>query len=220
MLIEWFRQISFPVKIRLLAKVCRRLQALPEGAKPTRRDIVLLALAWGNIGYAAGFSYLGHVGDRVTRTLGPILECGSGATTLLIAALTQRQEPEVIVLEHNKTWYDYLSRIIQGLGFHHVQLLYAPLINYGDYHWYDLGDQVLSLDISLVICDGPPGSTQGGRYGLMPVMDKQLAKHCVVLLDDTHRQAERRIIDVWRGYRCLRTNLLGRFGTHTEVIFC
>ena len=72
----------------------------------------------------------------------------------------------------------------------------------------------------LVICDGPPGCTQGGRYGLVPVMDKQLAENCLVILDDTHRKAEQRIIDVWREHPCLRANHLGRFGSHTEVIFC
>ena len=101
-----------------------------------------------------------------------------------------------------------------------MRLLHAPVVNYGNYHWYDLIHYDLSENISLVICDGPPGSTQGGRFGRMPVMDKQLAVNCVVLLGDTHREAERLIIDIWRKYRCLRVNYFGRFGTHTEVIFC
>lgn len=220
MLMRSFRRISFPLKIRLLAIACRRLQTLPDGEKPSRMEVIQLALAWGNIGYAAGISYLQHVGERVLDSKGPILECGSGATTLMIAALTRQEGREFVVLEHNREWYEYLSRIIHSLGFSHVRLLYAPLVDYGDYHWYDLHQQYLSRDISLVICDGPPGSTQGGRYGLVPVMDKQLAVNCLVLLDDTHRKAEQRIIDVWREHRCLQASYLGPFGNHTEVRFC
>lgn len=181
---------------------------------------MLLAMAWGNPGYAAGFSYLRHVGDRALHSVGPILECGSGATTLLIAALTRLQAREFIVLEHNREWYEYMSRIIRRLGYSHVRLIHAPLMDYGGFHWYDLRDRLLSRNISLVVCDGPPGSTLGGRYGLLPVMHKQLSEDCVVLLDDTHRKAERHIIDTWKKYRCLRANRLGPLGSHTEVVFC
>jgi hypothetical protein len=134
--------------------------------------------------------------------------------------MTRSSGREFIILEHNKVWFDYLSRIMKHLGFTHVRLIHAPLVKYSSYHWYDIREQDLSENIGLVICDGPPGSTQGGRYGLLPVMGEKLASNCVVLLDDTHRKAERRIIDIWRKYRCLSARRVGRFSTHTEVVFC
>jgi hypothetical protein len=45
------------------------------------------------------------------------------------------------------------------------------------------------------VCDGPKGTTRGGRYGLAPVMKDRLAPGCIVLLDDTSREAERAIIE-------------------------
>ena len=52
-------------------------------------------------------------------------------------------------------------------------------------------------DFSLVICDGPPARTPGGRYGLLPVMKSHLRPGCVILLDDVSRLEEREIIARW-----------------------
>jgi len=217
---QGFRQLTLPVKARLLGAACARVTDRASGGQLSRLDVGLLAAAWGNLGYAAGFSYLKNVGERVQQVSGSILECGSGATTLLIAALTKGRGLDCIVLEHNRAWYEYLASMLGELGFDHVHLVYAPLKNFGSYLWYDAPMELFAKRIDLVICDGPPGTTPGGRYGLMPVMGSALAKDCVILLDDTHREAERQIIDVWSRDRCLRASRAGRFGTHTELVCC
>ena len=192
----------------------------PQGSPLSRLLIAHLALAWGNIGFAAGLSYLRHVGRRTRMTEGTILECGSGATTLLVAALTERKGNPFVVFEHNLEWYHYMRELLGRLGFTHVKLVYAPLIDYGQYCWYSVPDDLQTDPFSLVICDGPPGNNPGGRYGLLPAMQQRLAQDCVILLDDSHRPAERRIIDIWRRRRCIQANRIGRFGTHTELLFC
>jgi hypothetical protein len=217
---NWLRNRLFPFKAALLASVCSRFGNKPQNKPLSGVDIISLAMAWGNIGYAAGLSYLRHVGGHALRSEGAILECGSGATTLLIGALTQHTDRQFIVLEHNKTWYDYLRRILDYLEFTHITLLHTPLVDYEGYRWYQI-PQGLEMDkISLVICDGPPSSNPGGRYGLLPTMMEHLDEACVILMDDTHRRAEQHIIDAWTKYRCLKANRIGRFGTYAEVVFC
>jgi len=217
---QGFRYMTAPVKARFLGLACGRVAKRARNGQLGRLDIGLLALAWGNPGYAAGFSYLNHVGARVQQASGVILECGSGATTLLIAALTKSRGIECVVLEHNRAWYEYVASMLERLGFDHVQLVYAPLKNFGSYLWYDVPLKSMATRIDLVVCDGPPGKTPGGRYGLMPVMGPALSKDCVILLDDTHREAERQIIDVWSRDRCLKASRTGRFGRHTELVCC
>ena len=217
---RWLREKRVSLKVWLLALTCARLSNPKVNSAPGRLNIFLLAIAWGNIGYAAGFSYLRHVGERVVKSRGPILECGSGATTLLIAALTQSNRRSFVVFEHNRTWFNHLQCILGKLGFTHVKLIHAPLVDYGSYRWYRTPKLENRHNFELVICDGPPGSIPGGRYGLLPIMGEQLAQDCVILLDDTHRKAEQHIITSWRKQRCLRASRLGYFGTYSEVEFC
>ena len=51
--------------------------------------------------------------------------------------------------------------------------------------------------ISLVICDGPPSSTRGGRFGLVPVLRENLAPGFRILLDDARRPGEREVLRRW-----------------------
>jgi hypothetical protein len=220
MVSRWLRAKTLPLKAHWLARVCWRLSKHATDKPLSRFDIAHLALAWGNIGFAAGLSYLRHVGRRTCMTQGAILECGSGATTLLIAALTARQGNSFVVFEHNLEWYHYMHELLGQLGYTHVNLVYAPLVDYGQYSWYSVPDELQTDAFSLVICDGPPGNNPGGRYGLLPAMQQRLAQDCVILLDDSHRPAERRIIDIWRKRRCIQANRIGRLGTHTELLFC
>lgn len=220
MLLSWIREKTLPLKAMWIGQVCRRLTACSPEQPLSRIDIARLALAWGNLGFAAGLSYLRHVGRRTRMTEGAILECGCGATTLLIAALTLRQGNPFVVFEHNLEWYQYMHKLLGMLGFTHVTLVYAPLIDYGHYSWYRIPQDLQVGDFSLVICDGPPANNPGGRYGLLPAMQQQLAQECVILLDDSHRAAERRIIGIWRKRRCMQANRIGRFGTHSELLLC
>ncbi|WP_420466577.1 hypothetical protein [Panacagrimonas sp.] len=219
MLSQRIARLGFSLKLAALNLAVRRLQRLPAGQSPGWLDVVLLALAWGNLGYAAGFAYLRHVGRKVAASQGPILECGSGATTLLIAALTAPRGIDFVVLEHNREWFEHLARVLRALGLGHVKLRHAPLVTYAGYRWYEPPAEPAAGHFHLVVCDGPPGSTPGGRYGLMPVMGPRLSSNCVILLDDTHRQAERRIIEMWRRYRRLSVSPRGWFGRYTEVVF-
>lgn len=134
-----------------------------------------------------------------------------------MAALTHRSGNPLIVLENNEDWYRYMKDILQRLGYDHVRLIHAPLRAYGAYHWYEVSPSALPEQIQVVVCDGPPGSIPGGRYGLMPVMQQQLAQDCIILLDDTHREAERSIITAWRNHRSLYAQRIGRRGSHAEV---
>jgi hypothetical protein len=217
---NWLRDKLFPFKAELLLRVCSRIESKASFRPISGSDILLLASAWGNLGYAAGLSYLRHVGRHTATSAGAVLECGSGATTLLIGALTKQTGRQFVVLEHDKVWYDYLCRNLEYLDYSHVTLLHTPLIDYRSYHWYQIPQDLVVDQISLVICDGPPGSNPGGRYGLLPTMMEHLADDCVILMDDAHRRAEQRIIDAWTECRCLKANRIGRFGTHAEVVLC
>lgn len=106
---------------------------------------------------------------------GPILECGSGLTTLVLAAVSNHP---VIALESSPVWGSYTERMLAKYGLD-ADIRCAPLKDFGAFEWYQTGELP---EIGLVVCDGPPRSTKGGRNGLTVVMEK--IKNAVIVLDD------------------------------------
>ncbi len=213
------RQLLFPIKLPLLSLYIRFFSERSFRKRIGHIRIFILTLIWGNLGYASNVSYLRNVAEKALCTNGPVLECGSGVTTILTATFTKQRQIPFVVLENNYEWYEYLTRVVEYLKFDNVKIFYTPLYNYGEFSWYCIKDSGLIDDnIKLVICDGPKGSTQGGRYGLLPILSDKLAKNCLILLDDTHRKHEQKIIHAWRDIRSLRAKERGFIGRHTEIL--
>jgi len=163
---------------------------------PTRPAVALLRFAWNNDSFSADVDYLLAVAGAASRAEGPILECGSGITTLLIGLIAQRRGVRVFTLEHEAQWQAAAERMLKQSNVRSVRVIHAPLRSYGDYDWYTIPQELPQF--SLVICDGPPGATRGGRYGLLPVVGRCFTEECTVLLDDAERPEEKAILDRWR----------------------
>lgn len=79
----------------------------------------------------------------------------------------------------------------------HVEVCVAPLRRYGEFDWYPVEGTPIPDSIGFVVCDGPPGATVGGRYGLGPLLGSRLSPGAIILLDDTQRPEERAIVTRW-----------------------
>jgi hypothetical protein len=156
-----------------------------------------LVYGWGNELWSAWSEYLAACVEHALTTDGPILECGSGLSTILVGIVAQRRGISHSVLEHIPEW---AARVSSQLARYrvHSKIDCAPLRDYEEFAWYDVPTGLMSQDYALVICDGPPGSVKGGRFGLLPIMRSRLAPSCVILLDDAYRQQERQIADQWK----------------------
>ena len=164
---------------------------------PGPRTLAALRFGWGNTGWSADTSLLSEVAAAAAAAQGPILECGSGLSTLVFALIAERRGLDLVVLEHEPGWYEHVAKRLRRLGGTHVQLHLAPLTDYGEYHWYDTRGIALPEKFSLVLCDGPPGNTPGGRYGLLPVMGDRLGSGTTIFLDDARREGESEVLDRW-----------------------
>jgi len=181
-----------------LGHAVRAIRRLPAGQVPDRQTLIELVTGWSNDGFVARVDYLQEVARRAAATDGPILECGSGITTVLMGLLTQGRNTEVYSLEHHPEWHRKVESVLKRNGLANVHACFSPLRDYGDFDWYDPPLENLPTKFSLVVCDGPPGSTKGGRYGLLPVMGSRLPTNSVILLDDTDRPEEQAIMDRWK----------------------
>src|SRR5262252_6242599 len=161
----------------------RRFMADPQLAlAPDGRLLRELISAWGNSGWIAEGGYLRACLTNALASRGPTLECGCGLSTLLLGVVAQRQGYEHWALEHLPEWGTKVGDCVARYGLREVRLHTAPLRRYDEFTWYDPPLARLPRAFALVVCDGPPGDTAGGRYGLLPVMRGRFAPGCVILL--------------------------------------
>lgn len=180
---------------RAMRQFLRTVQEGKETADP--HLLAELVRGWGN-SWSAQLEFL-EASLRATREAdGPILECGSGLSTLLIGAVAQSRGARVWTLEHEPKWANRVQKYLRKYRIHSVTMCMAPIRSFGDFDWYALTSlQTIPGKISLVVCDGPPGGTRGGRYGLVPVMLDKLRPDCTILLDDGARDEESAIAARW-----------------------
>lgn len=178
-------------------KALRKLLSLNRFDSIDDHLIQSLVYGWGNQGFSAKKDYLKEIINRTKNVNGCILECGSGLSTIIMGVIARANNFKVYSLENNSDWYQKVLSVCKEYGLVNSILLYAPLREYSGYDWYDIHDVKSIDDFGLVICDGPPAQTKGGRFGLIPLLKQQIRRDAIILVDDTKRQAENDMIKDW-----------------------
>ena len=179
---------------RAMNRFLKDPDACTEPGNPVVSDLVY---GWQNEAWSAHDEYLVACIDHALTSRGPILECGSGLSTILIGAIAKKRGHCHWALEHTPWCASKVQRYLNKYKLDSVVLSVKPLKDFGDFCWYDAPLESMPDSFFLVICDGPPGSTKGGRYGLVPIMRKKLRPGCVILLDDAGREQELTIAKRW-----------------------
>jgi hypothetical protein len=174
----------------------RSADSVAAGELP-ESEVAALSYGWGNEGFSAENSFLTAAVRYAAHAHGPVLECGSGLSTVLLSVATRVRQTLVLSLENDLVWANRVRRALRQQGAGSTIVECAPLRNYGAFQWYDADLKRMPAKFSLVVCDGPPGDTPGGRYGLVPVMRDHFAPGCIILLDDAQREAERLTAERW-----------------------
>lgn len=181
----------------VLEKAVEKFAALDRDVLPSAELLTDLVYGWGNEGYSAEHEYLLALSEYARKMRAPVLECGSGLSTLLLGIIAQQNGNKIWTLEHHPEWAEKMKKSLNKFGIKSVELCVAPLRKYEEFDWYNAPLEEMPREFSMVVCDGPPGATRGGRYGLIPVMREFLPSGCVILADDANRQDERAILEKW-----------------------
>lgn len=189
------REMQCQLKLR---RAIERIANLPLGQIPTTEMLTELQSGWANDGFAARIDFLTEVARLAAATSDPILECGSGITTILMGLLAGKRGVPTYSLEHIDEWRARVLEAIEHFEIPKVQILLTPLRDFDGFAWYDTPLSQLPSSFGLAICDGPPGETAGGRYGLLPLMGDRLLPGSVILLDDTERSGEAAVLERWQ----------------------
>lgn len=177
--------------LRVVA-LCQRYR-LPRSNLDTA-TVDRMQKVWANSSYASSTEYLRAVAQFGSTTTGGVVECGSGITTIVLALTAGRRGNRVVSLEHNRKWHRRMSviaRLIPG----RPEVVFCPLTDHGEYEWYGVPADVLP-PTTLVVCDGPPSETRGGRYGAIPRLREHF-EDVTILLDDARRPSEQSVIERW-----------------------
>lgn len=186
------------LRARRNAKFSREIARLREfGPGPPAELLSTLLRLWGNAGFVASLDFLTEAAALCSATRGPVLECGSGLSTLICAAASDGAQ--IWSLENDAVWAERTAAAAHRSKLNNVHVIHAPLRVFDDsYAWYDAPLDHMPERFGAVICDGPPGTTLGGRYGLFPQCFSRMKPGCVILLDDATRESERGVIERWR----------------------
>lgn len=182
----------------------------PERALNGSDDLLHdLIYGWGNEGWSGQPEYLRACISAALATNGAILECGSGLSTVLLGLAARTSGASVWSLEHLPQWARRVEAALRRHRIRGVRILVAPLVHYDGYDWYAAPLAEMPEQFHLIVCDGPPATTRGGRYGLLPVMRDRLAPGCLILADDADREAEQLMVHRWAHEMSCAITLLG-----------
>jgi predicted O-methyltransferase YrrM len=109
-----------------------------------------------------------------------ILECGSGISTLFMAAANP--EARIVCLEQNRDWAIKLGKMLAKYKLNNVAIIQRELKDFGEYEWYDVPSN-LDSSFDFVLVDGPTRDTRGHRIGFIKE-GLRLLKGATVLFDD------------------------------------
>lgn len=185
-----------------------RFRKLGPQGDPSEELLKRLVYGWKNE-WSAQWEYLLGVLRALADTTGPVLECGSGITTLLAGIRCMQLGRQLYSIEHDPAWASRLRSLVRRYRIDSARVITAQIISYGTYSWYDLSHSGLPNGIGVVICDGPPGNTPGGRVGLIPQLNRVLSKNCKILLDDAARPGERSVLKAWEDEFAVKTDVCG-----------
>jgi predicted O-methyltransferase YrrM len=169
-------------------------------------DLGLTKSLPGTRGWAASPDFLAEL-QRYALSEKPetVVECSSGTSTIVLARCMQiNGRGKVYSLEHDPI---YAAKTIAQLERHglgaYAEVITAPLqsmtLEGGAWDWYCLADLPKSLQIDMLVIDGPPEATGPlARYPAGPALFTKLAQKAVVLLDDAIRDTEQEILRRWK----------------------
>lgn len=127
--------------------------------------------------FAAGAPMCKQLYEEVPKVQGDILECGSGLTTLVMAAAVQRTGQTIHTLEHDYEWFRRMRGMIQQYAMRPVKLYYVPIEEHKldgvTIPWYEIREE-LPKEFGLVVVDGPQRSIS--RKGLFELIGDRIEK--------------------------------------------
>lgn len=149
-----------------------------------------------------------HIETHKPKT---IVECGAGASTVVIATALRalHQDGRLISLEDDPYYASEVAQQLKRRGLdEYATVLSSPLKprrynGFSDaFHWYSFDPRELPDAIDLLVVDGPWGMVNRlARYPAGPELIPKLSPNAHIFLDDANREDEGRLPELWQQIR-------------------
>ncbi len=154
--------------------------------------------------WSASPDFLKLIADHALETRPSlVLECGSGASSLVLARCCQLNDSgRLVSLEDGPAYAAAAASGLRRYGLEAFgEVVHAPLapVELGGerYDWYR-PDALPEGPIDMLVIDGPSGFLgKQARYPALPLLYDRLADGCTLFLDDAAREDERAIVARW-----------------------
>jgi Methyltransferase domain len=205
-------------KVTLRKAFAETNYCIETGAQLSRELADRLIYGWSNEGWSAKNILVEYLVNRNLGFSGTFLECGSGLSTILMSIIARKTGAKIFSLEHHDEWHTRMSAKLRTMNLPSHGLLRSPLVSYGEFDWYSDSPSFSAIpSVDLVLCDGPPITTPGGRYGLVPRILPKLASGARIIVDDTHRDDDQRMVQRWLSEYSDRLEIDATFATFTVL---
>jgi predicted O-methyltransferase YrrM len=168
----------------------------PKRGAPDGALVEQLMRGWGDASLVPNDPFLWSCIQEVSRTRGPIIQLGSGLTTLVLAIFAQRCGRHLWVLEHNRHWANTVSSHLEEHGISLAHVITAPLTNVGRGVWYNVDVRQLPKSCSLVVCDGDSVAPTGYPHVLDRLVE-HLSPEAVVIVRNVRRSGDAKYLTAW-----------------------
>ncbi len=130
-----------------------------------------------------------------------VVECGSGASTVVLARqLRERGAGFIVAVEHDGAWAALVGDLLRREALDNVaRVVHAPLE--GDPPWYAAAAlDAMPAEVDLLVVDGPPAHATSHEHRRAPALaffEARLMPGATVILDDLQRPGEREVLARW-----------------------
>ena len=172
-------------------------EALPNGL--SEDQLTDLWRLWGDNLPASRVPYIRTCIVEAARCPGPILQCGSGLSSILIGILChQASAPtkHLWILEHDPHWGSVVRSWLEQYEISKAHVISAPVDQFDGFVWYVLDAKRLPANFALVLCDATSALPSSARGVVERVYD-HLDHRCVILARNAKRPRDLKNLADW-----------------------
>ena len=179
----------------------RHLRSLFETSPSSLTDEQLIELwqSWGDDLPISRLPYIRTSIAEAARCAGPILQCGSSLSSILIGIICHQARAwskQLWILEHDPHWGNMIRSYLKQYEIGKAHVISAPIEQFDGFVSYILDASRLPKSFALVLCDASVALPSSAR-GVMERMSDHLDDRCVFLARNAKRPRDLKRLADW-----------------------